>query len=92
MTKILKENPLLNGVIIESTLYHYETNNLDEAYYLTAFLNSNVLDELIKPMQSKGEFGERDIHKKPLEFPVEKFNSKKTIHKKPFQPGRKGNK
>ena len=89
MNKILKENPLLNGVIIESTLYHYETKNLDEAYYLAAFLNSNVLDELIKPMQSKGEFGERDIHKKPLEFPIEKFNSKKTIHKKLSSLGEK---
>jgi hypothetical protein len=50
-----------NGVVVESTLYHYETNNVDEAYYLVAILNSSVLDELIKPMQSKGEFGERDI-------------------------------
>jgi hypothetical protein len=75
-----KINPLLQGIIIESTLYYYETDNKDEAAYLASILNSPILDELIKPMQSKGQFGERDIHKKPLEFPIEQFNPQKPIH------------
>jgi len=87
--KSLRENPLLNGVIIESTLYHYETNDINEAYYLVAILNSSVLDQLIKPMQSRGEFGERDIHKKPLEFPIPKYDPNNEIHKRLSELGKK---
>jgi hypothetical protein len=78
-----------NGVVVESTLYHYETNNVDEAYYLVAILNSSVLDELIKPMQSKGEFGERDIHKKPLEFPIPRYDPNNDVHRCLSELGRK---
>jgi hypothetical protein len=88
--KILEEDKRLNGVIVESTLYHYETNDINEAFYLVAILNSSILDELIKPMQSKGEFGERDIHKKPLEFPIPKYNPNNPIHIKLSEFGRKG--
>jgi hypothetical protein len=79
--KVLAENPLLNGIIVESTLYHYGTNDADEAFYLASMLNSGILDELIKPMQSKGEFGERDIHKKPLEYPIPKYRPEDPVHK-----------
>jgi hypothetical protein len=86
---VLKENQLINGVVIESTLYHYDTDNAEEAYYLAAILNSSVLDELIKPMQSKGEFGERDIHKKPLEFPIPRYNPSNEVHRKLAELGKK---
>jgi hypothetical protein len=86
--KVLAENPLLNGIIVESTLYHYGTNDANEAFYLASVLNSSVLDELIKPMQSKGEFGERDIHKKPLEYPVPKFRPRDPSHKRLSELGR----
>jgi len=79
---VLRENQLANDAVIESTLYHYDTDNAEEAYYLAAILNSSVLDELIKPMQSKGKFGERDIHKKPLEFPIPRYDPNNEIHKK----------
>jgi len=72
----------LKGIIIESTLYWFETDDINEAYYLAAILNSHILDELIKPMQSKGQFGERDIHKKPLEFPIPKYNENNDVHRK----------
>jgi len=87
--KVLKENQLINGVVIESTLYHYDTDNDEEAYYLAAILNSSVLNELIKPMQSKGERGERDIHKKLLEFPIPKYNPSNEVHRKLAELGKK---
>jgi SAM-dependent methyltransferase len=87
--KVLSENPLLNGIIVESTLYHYGTNDVDEAFYLASVLNSSVLDELIKPMQSKGEFGERHIHKKPLEYPIPKYRPGDPSHKRLSELGRK---
>jgi SAM-dependent methyltransferase len=77
---VVKNKP--THIFVESTLYRYETNDADEAYYLTAILNSSLLDTLIKPMQSKGYGGvERHIHKKPLEFPIPKFSRKNTIHR-----------
>jgi hypothetical protein len=71
----LKENQLINGVVAGHTLYFYDTDNAEEAYYLVAILNSSILDDLIKPMQARGEFGERHIVKKPLEFPIPRYKS-----------------
>lgn len=72
---------LKKPVIVGHTLYRFFTNSEEEAYYLTAILNSSVLDELIKPMQSKGFTGaERDISKKPLEFPIPSYNEDNEIH------------
>ncbi len=79
----------LNGILIESTLYWFGTNNYEEAYFLTAIFNSSVLDDLIKPLQSRGEFGERDIHKKPLEFPIPRFNPDNPIHRRLAELGKK---
>jgi len=85
-----KKSLLKKPVIIESTLYRFFTNSEDEAYYLTAILNSSVLDELIKPMQAKGFTGaERHIHKKPLEFPISRFNEDDEIHIQLSELGKK---
>lgn len=59
----------------------YETNNRDEAYYLTAILNSSYLNSLIKPLQPRGIGGPRAIHRRPLLFPIPKFNDKNPLHK-----------
>jgi len=70
----------LQGIIIDTKCYHYETDNEDEAYYLCAILNSNIIDNIIKPMQSQGKWGPRDIHKKVLEIPIPKFISSNSVH------------
>lgn len=71
----------LNGIIIDTKLYCYETNNESEAYYLAAILNSAIVDEAIKPAQSRGLFGPRDIHKKPFEMPIPKFSQGNKVHR-----------
>jgi len=86
---IMENNITLNGIVIESTLYWCGLNNEDEGCYLSSIFNSNILNRLIKPLQSKGVFGERDIHKKPLEFPIPKFNPKNSLHKKLSKLGKK---
>jgi hypothetical protein len=86
---VLKENQLINGIVAGHTLYFYDTDNAEEAYYIAAILNSSVLDELIKPMQSKGEFGERDISKKPLEFPIPRYDPSNEVHRKLAELGKK---
>jgi predicted RNase H-like HicB family nuclease len=40
-----------------------------------------VIDKLIKPMQSRGLWGPRDIHKKVLEPPIPQFDSRNAIHR-----------
>jgi hypothetical protein len=71
----------LRGVIADAKVYRFQTTDEDEAYYFSAILNSGLLDRLVKPMQSRGQWGERDFHKKPLEFPIPKFNPKNPKHR-----------
>ncbi|MFP3316639.1 MAG: hypothetical protein RXN91_09900, partial [Caldivirga sp.] len=78
----------VNGVTIHTTLYLYQTNNEDEAHYLTAVLNSSILNESVKPMQARGGFGERHFHKKPLEFPIPQYDSNNPIHRRLSELGR----
>jgi len=71
----------LQGIIIDTTCYFYETNNKDEAYYLCAIMNSNIIDKIIKPMQAQGKWGPRHIHKKVLEIIIPRFSLKNEIHR-----------
>jgi hypothetical protein len=71
----------LKGFVAESKLYYFESENEQEAHYLAAFLNSQTVDDLIKPMQSRGLWGPRDIHKKVWELPIPIFNESKSTHK-----------
>jgi hypothetical protein len=78
----------VNGIIIHTTLYLYQTNNEDEAHYLTAVLNSSILNELVKPMQTRGAYGPRHFHKKPLEFPIPRYDSTNPVHRRLSELGK----
>jgi hypothetical protein len=65
---------------VDAKLYHFGTRKREEANYLAAILNSGVVNELIKPFQSVGLLGERDIHKKVLELPIPLFDPKNPRH------------
>lgn len=65
---------------VDNATYRYYAASLTEAHYLLAVINSRYLNEIIKPFQSRGLQGERDIHKKLLEVPFPQFNSKKKLH------------
>ena len=67
--------------IVDHKLYWAAFDSEKEAYYLAAILNSNVPNDEIKPFQSIGLMGERDIHKKVLELPIPIFEEKKPIHR-----------
>lgn len=95
---VIRNNPVImkinsikikvNGVIADWTTFWMETDNEDEAYYLSSILNSPVIDEKIKPMQAKGAFGERHIVKKPLELPIPKFDPSNPIHQRLLKLGK----
>lgn len=72
----------LQDFIVETTEYYFETDKKAEAFYLCSILNSPTVDELIKPMQAKGLFGPRHIHKKIWELPIPEFNPSNENHLK----------
>jgi hypothetical protein len=61
--------------ITDYSTYYFDTNNEMEAYYLCAILNSKTIDDLIKPEQSRGNFGPRNINKLPLTFNIPSYDS-----------------
>jgi len=80
VTKVNDIEIPLKGLIIDHALFACEVENEDEAHYLCAFLNSKFLDELIKPMQSAGLWGPRNIHKKVLEIPIPRYSKGNASH------------
>ena len=77
-------NHPLEGIISDNSTYYYETNDENEAYYISTILNSDVLNDLIKPFQSRGQWGARNIHKLPLKFPIPKYSNVKNKNKLAF--------
>ena len=49
--------------LVDHLLYWISCKTIDEANYLAAVINSNALQEAVKPLMSKGQFGARDLHK-----------------------------
>jgi len=76
------------GFIADVKTWVFETNSQKEAYYLSAILNSTLLNRLIKPFQPRGLYGARAIHRRPLEFPIPKFDENNDIHVKIASFGR----
>ena len=69
------------GFIADYKTYWFGTNSHEEANFLTAILNSNVINQRIKPFQSRGKFGPRDICRLPFEFGIPTFEKDNKLHK-----------
>jgi hypothetical protein len=67
---------------IDYKAYVFYTDDIQEALYLSAILNSSVPNELIKDFQARGLFGARGVEKKILDIHFPKFNGKNKIHQK----------
>jgi methylase of polypeptide subunit release factors len=76
------------GIIASEVTYHLETDNEAEAHYLTAMLNAPVIDQKLKPMQARGQWGPRHIHKKVLELPIRQFDPGDEVHRRLAELGR----
>lgn len=66
--------------VVDKKSWYFATESVDEAHYLCALLNSPTLNELIKPLQTRGLFGERDIHRRPFLLPIPRFDNKNKTH------------
>ncbi|TFG01778.1 MAG: hypothetical protein EU542_06380 [Promethearchaeota archaeon] len=83
----LKATVLMNdkkNLIIGSDNYYYSTNSQEEAYYLSAVLNSPELSRNIEIIKSS-----RHIHKRPFSFPIPIFDEKKKEHQILAKKGKK---
>lgn len=67
-------------LVVDEKCYWYAARDAAEGHYLAGVLNADVVDETIKPFQSVGQKGERDIHKKPLSLPIPSFDRSVSLH------------
>jgi hypothetical protein len=81
-----------SGFVADYKTYWFGTNNADEAYYIAAILNSQTLDQMIKPHQSRGKFGPRDICRLPFELNFPQYDPKNKTHKEIASLGLKATK
>ncbi|MEP6952025.1 MAG: hypothetical protein ABI863_22235 [Ginsengibacter sp.] len=60
--------------------YIFTTSVKNDAYYLSAILNSSAPNKMMKDFQATGLFGARHVHKKILDIFYPKFNEKNKVH------------
>ncbi|MFA7421062.1 MAG: N-6 DNA methylase [Melioribacteraceae bacterium] len=77
---IINRHELDLEFIVDTVTYCFYTNDEKEALYLTAYLNSNIPNMMMKDFQAKGLFGERHVHKKILDIYFPKFNEEEETH------------
>jgi SAM-dependent methyltransferase len=68
------------GFVVDVKSWFYETNDEMEAHYLSSIFNSEVINKIIKPLQPRGLFGARAIHRRPLLFKIPKFDVHHSTH------------
>jgi len=66
---------------VDHKCYYYETDDEGEAYYLSGFLNSPMVLELIEEMMSRGLFGGRDVHKSVWEIAIPEYDPDDPLHR-----------
>jgi hypothetical protein len=72
----------IRGFITENVTYRYYAKSEEEAHYLVGVLNTPLVNETIKPFQSQGLMGERDIHRRPFEVcNIPLFDPKNELHR-----------
>ena len=69
------------NAIIDSKLYWAAFEKLDEARYISAVLNSEVLRAGVERYQSRGQWGARDFHKYVFNLPIPRFDGDFALHR-----------
>ena len=66
--------------IVEHKLYWAAVDSMEEAGYLCAILNSEVLQSGVKQYQSQGQWGARDFDKYVFNLPIRRFDAANPLH------------
>ena len=67
-------------VLVENVLFWVPCKDIEEANYLLAIINSDVLQEAVQPLMTKGQFGARDLHKQLWKLPIPEFDPTRELH------------
>lgn len=68
--------------IVDAKCYRFYPKTLAEGDYLVGILNSNFTNDIIKPYQTEGLLGKRDVHRRPFEVcPIPVFDRRKKLHR-----------
>ena len=68
------------AAIVDHLLYWVTCTDRQEAHYLLAIINSDVLNNLVEPLMSKGQFGARDLHTHLWKLPIPEFDAGNPLH------------
>lgn len=66
--------------LVDYTLYWAAVGSADEARYLTAVLNSDVVAERVRPLQSVGQFGPRHFDKYVWTLDIPEYQPADPVH------------
>jgi hypothetical protein len=69
-----------NGFAADFECYWFGSNNRTEGHYLSAVLNSALINAPLKLLQTRGLWGERDIVKRVWRFRIPRFESQNPTH------------
>jgi type I restriction-modification system DNA methylase subunit len=71
----------IRGFVTDFVMYRYNADSEDHALYLVGILNSPGVNKAIKPWQTQGQQGERDIARRPFEVcPIPLFDKQDSLH------------
>lgn len=68
--------------VADTTNMYYETDDKSEAHYLSSMINCPRINKKVKAFQPRGNYGFRDIYRRPLMLSIPKFNSKVSDHRR----------
>ncbi len=71
---------LAGDEIVDVRLVWVPAHSLVEASYLTAIINSDILQQQVEPLMSKGQFGARDLVKHLWRLPIPEFDGSDELH------------
>ncbi len=69
------------AAVIDHKLYWAAASTIGEAQYLTAILNSDVLTQLVRPLQARGEHNPRDFDKYIFQLPIPLYDPGNSEHR-----------
>lgn len=79
---VLNSAVIRGNFLVTGDLCFYDTNNLEEAYYLSSILNSKLMTQQIRIKKSS-----RHIFKIPLETPIKRYDPENNNHLKLVELG-----
>ena len=66
--------------VVENVLFWLTCKCTQEAFYLVAIINSDVLQKAVAPLMPKGQFGARHLHKHLWKLPIPEFDASNGLH------------